>query len=296
MSWLINTAQFDRLRKDQKGVVVLDASWHMPSEARDARREFVENHVAGARFLDLDAFHDKTTTLPNMLLRDEQKLSELVGALGITNDHKIVFYDNSSHHSSCRALWMFKVLGHPASHLYVLDGGLPMWKRYGGKLEMGESQSVGQKNYAINFQGHLVRTLVQMKANLHHPQEQVVDLRSPVRYAGGAEPRPGLRRGHIPGSFSFPYTTMFDDKGMWKPLEKIRRQLEGIGVSLQLPVITTCGSGMTAAILDFALDLMNHTDHSLYDGSWSEWGADQLFHGEFGLEERPVVTSLQEEI
>ncbi len=294
MSWLINAGQFDRLRKDQKGVVVLDASWHLPMEERDARREYIEGHVAGARFLDLDAFHDKSSALPNMLLRDEQKLSELVGALGITNEHKLVFYDNSELYSSCRALWMFKVLGHPESHLYMLDGGFDAWNRYGGKLEAGEQQTVGMKSYTINFQGHLVRALVQMKANLHHPQEQVVDMRSCIRYAGGAEHRKGLRSGHIPDSFSFPYTTMFDDKGLWKPIEKIRRQLEGIGVSLDYPIVGLCGSGISAAILDVALDLVGHTDHSLYDGSWCEWGASELYPGEINLEERPVVTSLQE--
>lgn len=295
MSWLINAAQFDRLRKDQKGVIVLDASWHLPTEERDARCEFIESHVAGARFLDLDLFHDKSSSLPNMLLRDEQKLSELVGALGITNDHKLIFYDNSPLHTSCRALWMFKVLGHPASHLYILDGGFNAWKHYGGKTEAGTQQPINRKDYSINFQGHLVRTLVQIKANLHHPQEQVVDMRASERYAGGAEHRPGLRCGHLPGSFSFPYATMFDAKGNWKPIEKIQRQLEGVGVSLAYPIVSMCGSGITAAILDFALDLMNHEDHSLYDGSWCEWSSKELYQGEIGLEERPVITSLQEQ-
>lgn len=294
MAWLINAAQCDRLRKDQKGVIVLDASWHLETANRDARKEFNDGHIAGARFLDLDVFHDKSTRLPNMLLRDEQQLAKLVGALGITSEHKLVFYDNSDLHTSCRASWMFKVLGHPSSHLYILDGGFSMWQRYGGKVESGDSQVVNPKQYPINFQGHLVRALVQMKANLHHPQEQVVDMRSPIRYAGGAEHRPGIRSGHIPDSFSFPYTTMFDDKGLWKPIEKIRKQLEGVGVSLSYPIVSMCGSGITASILDFALDLMNHADHSLYDGSWCEWGASELYHGEVSLEERPVVTSLQE--
>lgn len=294
MTWLITAAQFDRLRKDQKNVVVLDASFHLPTANRDAKQEYVEAHIPGARFLDLNLFHDQSSELPNMLSRDVDKLSELVGALGMVNDHKILFYDNSDLHSSCRALWMFKVLGHASSHLYILDGGLDAWKRYGGKLEKGESQKINPRQYQINYQGHLIRTLVQMKANLHHPQEQVVDMRSPIRYAGGAEHRPGLRCGHMPGSASFPYTTMFDERGMWKPIEKIKKQLVGVGVSLDYPIVSMCGSGMTATILDVALDIMNHADHSLYDGSWTEWGAETFYIGESGLEERPVVTSLEE--
>ena len=294
MSWLINTAQLDRMRKDQKNVVVLDATWHLSTAGYDAKREYAEEHIAGARFMDLDSFHEADNVLPNMLLRDEQKLAELVGALGITKDHKIIIYDNSDIHSSCRALWIFKVLGHADSHLFILDGNLKTWKRYGGKVE-STAPNTGAKKYEMNFQGHLVRPLLQMKANLHHPQEQVIDVRSPIRYAGGKESRPGLRSGHIPGAFSYPYSVMFDEKGMWRPLDKIRRTLVGVGVSFDHPIISMCGSGMTAATLDFALDLLGHQNHSIYDGSWSEWGAEQLFEGEVSLEERPVVTSLDEE-
>lgn len=292
MSWLINASQLDKFRKSQKNVVVLDASWHLPSENRNANEEFIANHIIGARLFDLNDFNDTSTTLPNMLMRDEAVLSEKIGALGITNEHKIIFYDNSKHHSSCRALWMFKVFGHNPNQLYILDGGLDAWRRYGGKLETGEARTVGKKPYSINFEAHFIRTLVQMKTNLHHPAEQVVDMRHPVRYTGGPEIRPGLRSGHIPGSFSFPFMTMFEADGRWKPIERIRKQLMGIGVNLDTPIVTTCGSGITAAILNFALDLMNQSPHSLYDGSWSEWGADTLYAGESDLSERPVERSI----
>jgi thiosulfate/3-mercaptopyruvate sulfurtransferase len=228
-----------------------------------------------------------------MLVRDEKIIREKVGALGITNEHKIIFYDNSSLHTSCRALWMFKTFGHNPNQLYILDGGRDAWEKYGGKLETGEPRNIGAKSYEVTFQAQLIRTLVQMKTNLHHPAEQVVDMRHPVRYAGGPETRVGLRSGHIPNSFCFPYHTMFDEYARWKPIERIRKQLLGIGVNLDTPIITMCGSGMTAAILDFALDLMNQTQHSLYDGSWSEWGAEQLYAGEETIAERPVVTSLE---
>jgi thiosulfate/3-mercaptopyruvate sulfurtransferase len=292
MPWLINAGQLDKFRKGQKNVIILDASWYLHTDNKSAKEDFLANHIAGARLLDFDSFHDKATSLPNMLMRDEALISETVGALGISNEHKIIFYDNSPYHTSCRALWMFSVFGHHTNQLYILDGGLDAWQRYGGKMESGEPRSVGKKPYTVNFEAHLIRTLVQMKTNLHHPAEQVVDLRHPVRYTGGPEVRPGLRSGHIPSSFSFPFFTMFEADGRWKPLDKIRKQLTGIGVNLESPIVTTCGSGMTAAILNFALDLMSQDKHSLYDGSWTEWGAEVLYPGEANLDERPVQTSL----
>lgn len=293
MPWLINAAQVDKFRKSQKNVIILDASWHLPQDNRNAKAEFVEHHILGARFFDFNDFHDKTTELPNMLLRDEKQISERLGALGISNDHKIIIYDNSDLHTSCRALWMLKVFGHNPNQLYILDGGYRAWERYGGKIEQGETRLPTSKSYQVKFQPSDIRTLMQMKANLRGSTEQVVDMRHPVRYAGGPEPRIGMRTGHIPGSFSFPYMTMFEIDGRFKPIEKIQKQLTGIGVALNYPIVTTCGSGMTASILNFVLDLMSQNKHSLYDGSWSEWGADHLYPGEESLDERPVETSLE---
>lgn len=292
MTWLINAAQLDKFRKSQKNVIILDASWHLVTEGRDAKQEFVMGHVVGSRFFDFEIFNDKTTELPNMLTRDEAFLSEKIGELGITNDHKIFIYDNSSLHTSARAVWLFKVLGHNPNQLYVLDGGFSAWEKYGGKIESGDARPTPKKNYTVNFEAHYIRSLVQMKTNLHHPAFQVVDVRHPVRYAGAPETRPSMRAGHIPGSFSFPYITMFEQDGRFKPIEKIRKQLTGIGVELNIPIVSMCGSGMTAAILDLALDLMGQTDHSLYDGSWSEWGTEKLYHGETDLSERPVERSV----
>jgi thiosulfate/3-mercaptopyruvate sulfurtransferase len=292
MPWLINASQLDKLRKSQKSVIVLDASFHLPAENRDAKQEFLNDHIIGARFFDFTAFHDHATALPNMLTRDEKTISEQLGALGITSEHKIIFYDRSELHSSCRAVWMLKVFGHNPQLLHVLDGGHAAWEKYGGKIESGDPRLVSAKPYNISYVGHYVRTLMQMKTNLHHPTEQVIDLRHPVRFTGGPEHRPHLRSGHIPHSYCFPYFTMFETDGRFKPLEKIQKQLMGIGLDLQQPIVTMCGSGMTASILDFVLDLMEKDQHSLYDGSWSEWGFDQLYPGENDLSERPVVTSL----
>jgi|SRR5579862_207213 len=294
MPWLINAAQLDKFRKAQKNVIVLDASWHLPEEQRQPYQEFLTAHITGAKFLNLEDFHDKESNLPNMLIRNEQSIRDKIGALGISNEHKIIFYDNSKLHTSCRALWMFKIFGHNPNQLYILDGGYPAWEKYGGKVDAGESKSGSAKSYTVNFEAHYIRSLIQMKTNLHHPTEQVVDMRHPVRFAGGPEHRAGLRSGHIPESFSFPFTTMFEADGLWKPIEKIRKQLSGIGIELSCPIITTCGSAITATILNFALDLMNISHHSVYDGSWCEWGADQLYSGESSLAERPVKTSLDD--
>ncbi len=293
MTFLINASQLDKFRKSQKNVTILDASWHLPAANRHAKQEFEEAHVGGARFLDLNEFHDSHSSLSNMLIRDENLISQLVGNLGITNEHKIIFYDKSDLHTSCRAWWMFRVFGHPVSQLFVLDGGYSAWEKYGGKIENGEARPAHARTYTVNYVAHLVRTLMQMKNNVHHPSEQVVDVRHPVRYAGGAETRIGLRSGHIPGSYCFPYFTMFDAEGRFKPLDKIRRQLSGTGLSFDYPIVSTCGSGITSAILNFVLELLNQENNALYDGSWAEWGSEQLYPGETSIDERPVVTSLE---
>lgn len=292
MPWLINAAQLDKFRKNQKNVIVIDASWHLAQEGRDAKAEFAARHIEGARFLDLNEFADKESVLPNMLIRDENLIKEKLGTLGISNDHKIIFYDDSKLHTSCRALWMMKVFGHNPHLLYILDGGSLSWMKYDGKTDSGDSRPTTPKNYNVNFKSNLMRTLVQMKANLHNPKEQVIDVRHPVRYAGGKDLHVNTRPGHIPGSFCFPYMTMFESDGTWRPIERIRKQLMGIGVELSLPIVSTCGSGITSAVLNFALDLMGNEQNALYDGSWSEWGADSLYPGETDLQERPVVTSL----
>ena len=292
MPWLISPAQLDKFRKNQKNVLIFDASWHLPTENRLPHEEFATKHIVGARFFDLELFHENQNPLPNMLVRDINYIQQKMSELGISNDQKIIFYDQSDLHSSCRAVWMFKVFGYNPNQLYILDGGLRAWEMYGGKIESGESKTSTNKSCTINFESHFVRTLIQMKNNLSHPAEQVVDMRHAVRFAGGPEIRKGIRSGHIPGSFSFPYTTMFELDGRFKPLERIRKQITGIGVDLSYPIVTMCGSGITASILNFVLDIMNHNQHALYDGSWAEWGAEQLFTGERSLDERPLIRSV----
>lgn len=292
MSWLINASQLDRFRKNPKGILILDATWVQPGDALNPHAEFLKKHIPGARFLDLNRFVDQSSALPNMLTRDENLIASVLSEYGITSEHKIIFYDNSSMRTSCRALWMFKVFGHPSHLLHILEGGLNAWEKYGGKTEAGEAKPVAPKPYHVVYQAQYIRSLVQMKTNLHHSTEQVIDVRNAVRFAGGAEARKHLRAGHMPGSYCFPFTTLFEMDGRWKSPERIRRQLTAIGVDLNAPIVTSCGSGTTAPILNFALDLLGCEQQAVYDGSWSEWGADACYPGETSIEERPVVTSL----
>jgi thiosulfate/3-mercaptopyruvate sulfurtransferase len=243
MPWLINAAQLEKFRKSQKSLIILDASWHHPSDNRDAKKEFVENHILDAQFFDITLFRDPNTDVPNMLSLDEKSISEKLSALGIRNDYKIIIYDNSDVHSACRALWMLKMFGHNSQQLYILDGGLKAWESFNGKMESGESR-ISSKQYTATIQPQHLRTLTQMKQNLHEPKEQIVDVRHPVRFCGGSEGREGLRSGHIPGSFSFPFFTMYEPDGTLKPLEKIRNQMSDVSISLIHPIITSCGSGM----------------------------------------------------
>ncbi|MHB1948921.1 MAG: sulfurtransferase, partial [Gammaproteobacteria bacterium] len=259
---------------------------------RDAKQEFQDKHIIGAQFFDIDAFSDPAANLPHQLLLDEKNISEKLGEMGVRNDYKIIFYDNSDLHSAARALWMMKVFGHNPHQLYILDGGLAAWEKYVGKVESGKS-SVTSKKYTAKIQPQFIHTLAQMKEAYQHPFEQIVDVRNALRFAGGPEPRPGLRLGHIPGSISFPYTSFFDKSGTFLPLEKIRSLLVSVAVDLRAPIIASCGSGVTAPILDFVLDIAGHKQHAVYDGSWSEWGTEKLYPGETSLDERPVTTSVE---
>lgn len=290
MPWLINAQQLDSFRKNQKNLVILDATWYL-NEPGKAKQEFLDKHIPGARFFDINAFADTTSALPHLLIRDEKQLAEKLGAFGLRSDCKIIFYDRCETHTSCCALWMLKLFGHSPQLLYILDGGLAAWEKYNNKLESGET-STSHKNYVVKFQERYYRTLGQMKENLQNATEQVIDARHAVRFAGGAEARPDMRVGHMPGSFCFPYHVVFDANGYFLPLEKIRRRLEGIGFNIQHPTITMCGSGMTAAILNFVLDLFGNEHNALYKGSWAEWGANALYPGETSVAERPVESCI----
>lgn len=249
---------------------ILDASWMLPELKRDPRAEYAEAHIPGAVYLNLGELADTSSPLPNMLPTPE-KFASRMQALGVGEGDRIVVYDNSPHHTAARAWWMLRLFG--ARSVAILDGGLARWREEGRAVESGiEAPLPRPFTVHANFGG--VRTLDQIGAMLGSKEEQLLDARSASRFAG-AEPetRPGLVPGHIPGSRNLPYGQMFGADGLWKRGDALADAFAGAGIDLSRPVVTTCGSGITAAVLLFGLHLLGK-DAALYDGSWCEWGGD----------------------
>ena len=249
---------------------VVDGTWHMPQLRRDAREEFVAAHVPGAVFFDIDAIADRTTTLPHMLPTADA-FAAAVGGLGIGSGDRVVVYDVRGVVSAARVWWTFRAFGHDA--VAVLDGGFRKWRAEGRPVEAG-AVAPAPRVFSARLRPELVRDLAAMRANLGNHAAQVLDARSAGRFAGTeAEPRPGLRGGHIPGSLNLPYETLYRSDGTLKGTDDLRSAVTGAGVDLGRPVVTTCGSGVTASVLALGLYLLGRRDVAVYDGSWSEWGA-----------------------
>jgi thiosulfate/3-mercaptopyruvate sulfurtransferase len=249
---------------------VVDGTWHMPQLQRDARAEFVAAHVPGAVFFDIDAIADQKTPLPHMLPSAEE-FASAVGALGIGIGDRIVVYDVRGVVSAARVWWTFRAFGHDA--IAVLDGGLRKWRAEGRPVESGAAAAT-PRTFAARLRLELVRDLPAMRASLDSRAAQVLDARSAGRFAGTeAEPRPGLRGGHIPGSLNLPYETLYRADGTLKPPDELRDAVTAAGIDLARPTVTTCGSGVTASVLALALYVLGRRDAAVYDGSWSEWGA-----------------------
>lgn len=255
---------------DDPEVVVLDGSWYMPAAGRDAKAEFLTEHVPGARFFEIDAIADRSTNLPHML-PDAGSFEDAVERLGVRGDHLVVAYDGAGLFSAARVWWTFRVFGH--DRVAVLNGGLPKWKREGRLTESGPGEPPAPGRFTPRFQPELVRTLEQMKDNLRTRSEQVLDARSAGRFrAEEPEPRPGVRGGHIPHSVNLPYPELLEEDGTLRSPDALRAAFTRAGIDLGQPVTTTCGSGITASALAFGLFLTG-TEAAVYDGSWAEWGS-----------------------
>ncbi len=254
-------------------LVVLDASWHMPDAGRDARAEYLAEHIPGALFFDIDEIADTKSALPHMLPPPE-KFSSRMRSMGIGDGSRIVVYDSTGLFSAARVWWTFRVMG--VQDVSVLNGGLPKWKREGRPLESGEPAARTARHFTARRNADLVRDLSDMKALLKDHTAEIVDARAAERFAGKApEPRAGLRSGHIPGALNLPFAKLIAKDGTLKPAPEVERLFEEAGVDLSKPVVASCGSGITASVLALALTEIGHRRTSVYDGSWSEWGADQ---------------------
>ncbi|HXI04990.1 MAG: 3-mercaptopyruvate sulfurtransferase [Bradyrhizobium sp.] len=255
---------------DKPGVRVVDASFKMPGVLPLPKDDYLAAHIPGAVFFDVDAVSDHSNPLPHMFPAAEQ-FGRDVGALGIGNDDTIVIYDAGGWVAGPRAWWMFLSFGKQA---HLLDGGLKKWKAEGRKVESGPVTAKPAAFKAM-FDARRVRSMQQLVANLSSRVEQVIDARASDRYRGAvAEPRAGLRAGHIPGSLSLPYNNLFDAAtGEMKPLDELRAAFLGAGAKLDAPIVTSCGSGVSAAVLTLALYRLGVENPALYDGSWTEWGA-----------------------
>ncbi|TNE39900.1 MAG: 3-mercaptopyruvate sulfurtransferase [Alphaproteobacteria bacterium] len=254
---------------DSPDIRIVDASWHLPAAGRDAKAEYQAEHIPGAVFFDIDDISDETSDLPHMLPRPE-KFASRMRKLGLGDGNRIVVYDSNGLFSAARAWWMFQVMGH--SDVAVLDGGLPKWKAEGRALSDMPPVPT-ERHFTARLNNLLVRDLDQIRSNIDSQCELVVDARAPGRFKGvDPEPREGMRSGHIPGAVNVPIGTLFQEDGTFRSLDELQQIFNDAGVSGDKPVVTSCGSGVTACIVYLALQMLGHQGLAVYDGSWSEWG------------------------
>lgn len=265
-------------RLDAPDLVVLDGSWYLPAAGRDPEAEYLAAHIPRAVRFDIDRMSDETSALPHMLPRPEVFASRM-RALGVGDGQQIVVYDGMGLFSAPRVWWMLRTFG--VGDALVLDGGLPAWIAAGYPLEDGAPGPRERRHFSARLDHGAVADAGDVARALAGGTTQVVDARSAPRFRGEeAEPRPGVRPGHMPGARNLHYASLLRDGHMKRP-DELRAIFSEAGVDPERPVLTTCGSGVTAAIIALALETLGHPARSLYDGSWSEWGADPS---------RPVAT------
>jgi thiosulfate/3-mercaptopyruvate sulfurtransferase len=263
------TTQWLQDHLDAPDIVVVDGSYYLPAMKRNAREEYLAGHIPGAVYFDIDAISDHSSDLPHMLPSPEA-FSSAMRNMGIGDGITIVVYDGVGLFSAPRVWWTFRTFG--VRDVYILDGGMPKWKTEGRALDFGEVRRT-PRHFTSRFNRGAVADADDIKKALAHPDIQVVDARSAGRFAGTApEPRPGLKSGHMPGALNLPFDTLLEDGRLIAP-ERIKAKFEEAGVKLDKAVVTSCGSGVTAAVLWFALDALGKEPKALYDGSWTEWAS-----------------------
>jgi thiosulfate/3-mercaptopyruvate sulfurtransferase len=266
--WLVTTEWLAE-RLPDPNVVAVDGSYFLPTQKRDAHAEYRSGHIPGAVFFDIEAVSDHSTDLPHMLPGPKQ-FGEAVSGLGIGDGDNVVVYDSTGLFSAARVWWTFRLFG--AKNVYILDGGLPKWKTENRPLETGDAKRA-PKQFTAEMNVAAVALLDDVRMAQTDDSVQIVDARSAERFAGNApEPRPGLRSGHMPRSFNVPYDRVIEN-GRLASRDRVAAAFTAAGVDLDKPIITSCGSGVTAAILTFALESLGKDAKGLYDGSWAEWGS-----------------------
>jgi thiosulfate/3-mercaptopyruvate sulfurtransferase len=267
--WLVSTDWLGQHLTDPN-VIVLDGSYYLANHKRDAGAEFLAGHIPGAQRFDIDAISDKSNPLPHMLPAPEQFAAQ-VGALGVGDGMTVVLYDGIGLYGAARVWWTFRAFG--SENVRVLDGGMPKWKAENRPLETGPPKPRAPRTFTPKFNRNMVASIDDVQRVLLDKTAQVVDARAADRFRGEApEPRAGLRGGHMPGSFNVPFGEVLKD-GRLKSHDDIAAAFKGAGVDLDNPVVTSCGSGVTASILTFAIEALGKQPGRVYDGSWSEWGA-----------------------
>lgn len=265
---LVSTAWLAAHLKDPD-LRVIDASWYLPDAGRDPRAEYAAAHIPGARFFDIDEITDNRSSLPHMAPQPEKFVARM-RAMGIGDGHQVVVYDGAGLFSAARVWWTFRLMG--KTDVAVLDGGFPKWQAEGREVE-DMPPVMRDRHMMVSRQNHLVKDVTQVAHAAKLGEAEIIDARGVARFKGEApEPRPGLRSGHIPGSKNVPFATLLNPDGTMKSVDALRSTFEAAGVNLSKPAITTCGSGVTAAVLSLALERLGHKNHALYDGSWAEWG------------------------
>ena len=265
---LVSTGWLEAHLKDPD-LRILDASWYMPDSGRDPKAEYDATHIPGARFFDIDEISDLRSALPHMAPPVEKFISPM-RAMGVGDGHQVVVYDGAGLFSAARVWWLFRLMG--KTDIAVLDGGLPKWLAEGRAVE-DMAPILRDRHITVSRQAHMVKDVTQVAAAAKLGDHTIIDARGPGRFEGTeAEPRPGLRSGHIPGSVNVHYASLLRPDGTMKPADELRAVFAEAGADLSKPAITSCGSGVTAAIVNLALERLGKRDHALYDGSWSEWG------------------------